>query len=141
MIWQEKRNYFIVDGVKYYSGTIFIINRGGKEIEATFSYDNVSCEYYMYRIGQRGYTERYKDFWEHFVAVTGKINPNEQGPVLKRKKEFDIPGMALGWTWYVFLMLLSSIFKDAFGLWILLSVVFFNWRSKRIKEQGYYYEY
>lgn len=140
MIWQEKRNYFIVDGVKYYSGTIFIIKRGDKEIEATFAWDNVSYGHYMYRIGQRGYTERYKDFWEHFVAVTGKINPNERGPVLKRKKEFDIPGMALGWTWYVFLMLLSVIFKGAIKLWIGISVYFFVWRSKKIKDEGYYYE-
>lgn len=140
MIWQEKRNYFIVDGVKYYSGTIFIIKRGDKEIEATFAWDNVSYGHYMYRIGQRGYTERYKDFWEHFVAVTGKINPNERGPVLKRKKEFDIPGMALGWTWYVFLMLLPVIFKGAIKLWIGISVYFFVWRSKKIKDEGYYYE-
>lgn len=141
MIWQEKRNYFIVDGVKYYSGTIFIIEHAGKEIEATFVLDNVSCKYFLYRIGQRGYTERYKDFQEHFVAVTGKINPNERGPVLKKKKEFDIPGMALGWTWYIFLMLLSIIFKDVIGLWILISVIFFSWRSKRIKKQGYYCDY
>ena len=61
-------------------------------------------------------------------------------PIIKTKKDFQIDGLFLGWMWYIFLMLISVIFNGAIGLWILISIVFFSWRAKKIKREGTYIE-
>ena len=47
--------------------------------------------------------------------------------------DWDYPGLIEGWIIYIFFMCLWSIFKDAFGFWILTSIVFFNWRHNKLK--------
>lgn len=139
-----KQNYFIYKNTKYNSGTIFVIKdyfSNGKEIEATFICYDTDWDKYFYRFNGKSYSMNSKHFWNGFVTVTNKFDVKEQGAVLIRKKEFDIPGMMLGWMWYIFLMLLSSIFKDAIGLWIVFSVGFFSWRSQKIKDEGTYYKW
>lgn len=139
-----KQNYFELNGEKYYTGTIFVIKdyfSNSKEIEATFICYDTDWDKYFYRFNGKSYSLGSKRFWENFVSPTGKFDSKERGVTVVRKKEFDIPGMALGWTWYVFLMLLSAIFKDALGLWLLISFVFFNWRSKKIANEGTHYKW
>lgn len=51
----------------------------------------------------------------------------------EKYNDFDYPGLLQGWIIYIFFMCLFSIFKDAIGFWILTSVVFFNWRSEKLK--------
>ena len=59
----------------------------------------------------------------------------------KRRKDSQIDGLFLGWMWYIFLMLISIVFKEALGLWIFISIVFFKWRSDKIKKEGTYIEW
>lgn len=136
-----KQNYFVVNGKKYYTGTIFIIDDMGEETEASFiCYDAEESRCY-YKINERICNVSYKTFRRIFIAVTHGINDKTHMPTVKKMKDSDINGLFIGWVWYIFLMAISVIFKDVIGLWILISIIFFSWRSKKIKEEGTYIEW
>lgn len=140
------RNYFEVNSKKYYSGTIFLIRYHGEQTEATFVCYITESNRYVYKFKDK-YGKQYtsfvssNDFFNTIISITDKTDNNVSGPVTKKLKDRDINGLFLGWLWYIFLMAISTIFKDAIGLWIFISVVFFNWRSKKIKEEGTYIEW
>lgn len=140
------RNYFEYKGKKYYTGTIFIMNDHGRQIEAAFICYNMDTEKYIYKVKNNTIdgcrcTVYEKYFYNHFVSVTDKVDNAVHMPIVKQFKDTQIDGLFLGWVWYIFLMIISTIFKDAIGLWILWSVVFFSWRKKKIKEEGTYIEW
>lgn len=135
------QNYFNVNGQRYYTGTVFMIQYMGEKKEASFICYNTSRSEFIYKIGNCRWHSRDKYFWEHFVNVTNKVDQNVHMPTYKRKRDVEIDGLFLGWVWYIFLMLISTIFKDAIGLWILISWVFFSWRARKIKEEGTYIEW
>lgn len=137
-----KQNYFIVDGKKYYTGTVFIIkNHKGIPVEASFVYYDVDQKLYVYKIGECRHMWSDKYFWSWFVGITDRVDNSVHMPVVKTMKDREVDGLFIGWVWYIFLMLVSAIFNDAIGLWIFISVVFFSWRSKKIKEEGTYIEW
>ena len=53
-------------------------------------------------------------------------------------KDTEINGLFLGWVWYIFIMLVVSIFKGAVVGWIVVSFFFFKWRKKIKEEQTFY---
>lgn len=136
-----KQNYFVSNGVKYYTGSIFITNNMGKHDEATFICYDTDINKYVYSIKECMYYIDDRSFWRTFISVTDKTNKNAHMPVVKTKRDFEICGMALGWVWYIFLMAVSTIFNGAVFLWLLISIVFFHWRDKKIKEEGTYIEW
>ena len=135
------QDYFIVNGEKYYTGTVFLVKDLGNQVEATFICYDTERHHYVYKIKDCRMRSPDKIFWNTFIAVTDKINSAAHPPVTCVKRDRDISGLFIGWVWYVFLMAISTIFKDAIGLWIFISIVFFNWRSKKIKEEGTYIEW
>ena len=136
-----RRNYLIVDEEKYYTGAVFIINHLGKQVEASFVYYDTERARYMYTINGCRYISPESIFKNNFVAVTNKIDNKVSEPTIRTKRDRDINGLPLGWVWYIFLMLISVIFKDVIFLWVMISIVFFNWRAKKIKEEGTYIEW
>lgn len=135
------RDYFEINGEKYYTGTVFIVKYNGRPTEASFVYYDTERFKYVFKIND--ITFHYPDswFWDMFIEVTDKKNTYVHLPIVKRKREFDIDGMSVGWTWYITLMLISLIFKDAIGLWVFISIVFFSWRSEKINKEGTYIEW
>lgn len=136
-------NYFIVNGQKYYTGTVFVIEEIGGAVEAVF----VCCAYLMkhtqivYKIKGKTYFTEVSLFAKRFVRVTNAVDNQVQMPPTKHLKDSDINGLPLGWLWYIFLMVIATIFKGNIVLWILISVVFFSWRSEKIKKEGTYIEW
>lgn len=136
-----KQGYFIINGAKYHTGSIFIIKDMGKNVEASFLYYDTDKQRYFYKIKDCVWNVDNKNFWRMFVSTTDKRNESAHMPVIKTKKEIEIDGLFIGWVWYIFLMSVSIIFKGAIVLWILYSVIFFKWRAKKIKEEGTYVEW
>ena len=134
-------NYFLVNGEKYYTGTVFIVKDGLRESEATFVCYNNDNGLYVYKLNGKTYFSDYKNFCREFVCVTNKRNENVRMPARRVLRDIDIENLPLGWTWYIFLMLIATIFKGNVILWIFFSVVFFNWRDKKIKKEGTYIEW
>lgn len=131
------QGYFEYNGKRYCTGTILIVRKDGQEVKAIFIGYNTEYKKYIYKIKDCKYVLDEKCFRSALVAVTEEHNSKVSLPIKKQKKDSEIDGMIIGWVWYIVLMLISSIFKDNVGLWILISVVFFSWRVKKKKESVY----
>lgn len=135
-------NFFVIDGKRYYTGTVFIAREMGKEVEAVFVCTYfASHTYIVYKINGCQRMTPIQMFKDKFVRISGAVNNETKMPQTKHLRDRDIDGVALGWLWYVFLMAIATIFKEAIGLWILISVVFFSWRSNKIQKEGTYIEW
>lgn len=138
-------NYFTVDGVKYYTGTVFIMKRGNADqTEATFICYNTETNMFCYQPHNSKCNKHWANqqmFQDWFVCVTDKVDDRFHAPVEKTRSDSQINGLLTGWLWYICLMVLAACFKENIGLWIFISVVFFNWRNKKIKTEGTYYEW
>lgn len=135
------QNYVYINSKKYFSGSVFIIKFLGKESEATFIGYNTKCASYFFQINNKICMMKESVFQENFIRATNTANTQIRQPEIKRKKDVEIDGLFLGWVWYIFLMVISVIFNGAIFLWIIISVVFFNWRANKIKEEGTYVEW
>lgn len=60
------------------------------------------------------------------------------GMVKHVPKDTEINGLFLGWIWYIFIMIVVSIFNGAIIGWVVVSFFFFKWR-KKIKEENTFY--
>ena len=136
-----KQNYFVVEGKKYYTGSVFVANNVGEQSEATFICYETERNRYIYKINDCLCHADPKTFRRNFVCVTSKVNMDAHMPITKKKKDNEIDGLFIGWLWYIFLMAISIIFNSAIVLWILISIAFFAWRKKKIEEEGTYIEW
>lgn len=138
-------NYFEYKGKKYYTGTVIILKDGLYEKEASFIGHEPDKDWYAYRVNDitRETTHRTyeKLFYKNLIAVTNKIDKNVHLPLMKQLPDRCIDGLLLGWTWYIFLMMIATIFKGNVVLWIFISYVFFDWRKNKIKKEGTYIEW
>lgn len=135
------RGYFEYNGKRYYTGTVLIVKYMSEEVEATFICYDEQSKYYVCKIRQFKMWYPESQFFNAIIRVTDTSNNSVHMPQQKVKKDTHIDGLFIGWVWYIFLMGISTIFKDAFGLWIFISIVFFNWRKKKIEEEGTYIEW
>lgn len=135
------QDYFIINGTKYYSGTVFVINFNGKHKEAVFICYLSQTNAYKCKIDATTWIIAEKDFYNNIVEISNNTDPKIRAPAVKVKKDTEIDGLFWGWMWYIFLMAVSSIFNNAVVLWILISVVFFSFRKRKIKEEGTYIEW
>ena len=136
-----RENYIIINKAKYYTGTVFVINFNGKIQEAAFVCSVPKTNNILFKLPDKRWWINADDFRNRIIKITGKVDTSVSMPVKKTMKDSEVDGLFIGWLWYIFLMAISTIFKDAIGLWIFISVVFFNWRAKKIKEEGTYIEW
>lgn len=144
-----KRNYFIHNGIKYYSGTTIRVLQheqySGRQYEdtATFIEHDVSYNRMIFKIRDLTYNYPYDVFEKIFVdVINGKTEIVYDNHTVMYKKhtfydELNVDGLFIAWFWYIFIMAISTIFYGRVGWWILTSVVFFNYRNQKLKEAGY----
>lgn len=137
------RGYFTYKGIMYPRGTIFTIMNMNNEIEASFlrAIDGGRESMYCYKCQGKELWSYEHLFYSYIYRVTDKVDPEVKPPKVIVRKDSQIDGLVLGWMWYIFLMVISTIFKDNIGLWIFESIVFWSWRAKKIKEEGTYIEW
>lgn len=135
------QNYFAYNGQQYYTGTIILVKHNGKEIEASFVCYNEKNGRYIYQIDSCKYHVTSEQFYNHLIAVTNRVDNSTHTPEVKTMRDRYVSGLFVGWVWYIFLMGLSVILKGAVVYWAIISVIFFNWRTKKIKEEGTYVEW
>lgn len=134
-------NFFVHNGKRYHTGTIFILDSLEGRTEASFICYNTNNSRYYYTIKGVMWIVTYEDFKRRLVSVTDKTDPKARMPQIKTLKDSQIEGLFEGWLWYIILMAISSIFKGALGLWGLITIIFSIWRDKKIKEEGTYIEW
>lgn len=142
-----KQNYFMHNGEKYNSGTIIIlrvfscVSRSLCDTNATFLYFDTETNKYIVNI--YGKVHEYTE--ENFYKILRRV-PVERANIVKEDyepkshtatDELNLDGLLIAWMWYIFIMVVAFIFYDRVGIWILASVVFFSYRNKKLKEEGY----
>lgn len=142
-----KQDYFIHDGVTYTSGTQIRLKQfpydSLKFSELAYfwyydtEYDMVWCKM-AFTLQNYGCSS--KAFFKRFGGATGEFNQSIHPPEVKQLKDSQIPGLVVGWAWYLVIMGIGIICNDAIAIWIIASVLFFGWRKSVIKEEGHYVE-
>jgi hypothetical protein len=138
------QNYFIHNGKKYYTGTVFKMKSFEdctKIVEATFICYNPDNGYYRYMCNKKGVFAATEVFNKLFIEPTDKIDSTAHMPTTKSRNDMEINGLFIGWMWYIIIMAIAIIFKDMIPIWIITSICFFNFRNKKIKKEGFYREW
>lgn len=140
-----KREYFIYNNKQYNKGTVVILRRFDPysrkvcNTKATFISYNTDTKEYIFEIynSECKYTEG--DFRNSICEIYNPnkrmINMNNSGHTFS--DELSIDSLCIAWIWYVFIMAVGFIFYARIGIWILSSMIFFNYRTKKLKEAGY----
>lgn len=140
-----KEKYFVYKGKKYNSGTTIIIwwtctfARTVMRTNATFIEHDADNERYIVEIYGKNYTYSEDHFYRVLCAVVdnNKVNVSKTPKEHTFSDELSIDGLLIAWIWYIFIMAVGIIFYDRIAIWILASVIFFNYRKKKLKEAGY----
>lgn len=147
--------FFIYNGNKYPSGTIIKVRMNDNVIGAEYITDACFCFVilesgrYVFKVRDKKYCYPQALFWQVFEGVTNSIDQQyviqaetEVFGFYRPKKlsfteELNIDGMFLAWLWYIFIMLVAIIFNDRLVIWIAASIIFFNYRKRKLRKEGY----
>ena len=145
-----REKYFIYQGIKYQSGAILKIrptigrsNPSPKVFEvATFMFYDTNLAEYFIKVGGTVYLLKETEFFNILISPTDKLNDIYiaqvvQDETLTINKELAIDGMLVAWIWYIFLMGISIILKGVIVYWVIISIIFFRYRDKKLREEGY----
>lgn len=147
----NKEEYFDYNGVRYYAGTKFKMKEPkykAREVDAVFQGyfygDKQQIEVFYYDWNSRGNISKHmipinrNDIDTVIIEIIDGNYYDELEAKKRYRKDSEIPIVQAGWVVYIFIMCLLIIFKDAWIGWIAATLYFFNWRSKKIKEEYYY---
>ena len=149
-----RQNYFIHNGKKYKSGDIVIIKELISHYTCTFTNKKVKFLYYendkdLYIVEYNNNIETYTgNFFSKFFCGSesdvlekqkfqfANTNVNENN---KRSltDELNVDGLFIAWVWYIVIMMFAAILYDRIFIWVIASIIFFNYRNKKLKEAGY----
>lgn len=142
-----KQDYIIFKGKRYNSGdTINILwhtngYRNAHKYTGTFLDCDKEKEEYRFIVDGITYCFNKTCFYQTVCDKEDLNNTNDyikyEPKKITFKDELNIDGMFVAWMWYIFIMLIVTIFKGNICFWILTSVVFFNYRNRKLKEAGY----
>lgn len=145
-----REKYFKYKGMKYKSGTILKIkpttgraNPSPKIFEeATFMFYDTDSQKYFIKVGGTTCLLSEKGFLDILISPMNEINTEYIEKVAEEErwtinKELAIDCMPIAWIWYIFLMGITFIFNGFIFYWILISIVFFAYRNKKLRKEGY----
>ena len=140
---RNERRYFVFNGEQYYTGTVIRLK----------VYDNMARQYlekdvtFFYVLDDNRYVVggsntsmvlSTTDFFNALVKVVNIPSPTLKSCENTHRRltfieELGIEGMLAAWIWYIFIMLVAVIFNDCIIIWISASLIFFNYRNRKIK--------
>lgn len=143
-----RQNYFIYKGKRYDFGTVVVIKwcnnitRTVLNTRATFIDYNTENKEYTVEIYGNKYVYTEDEFFKVLCSIVDtdneiKMNVRKEVKHHTFTDELKIDGLLIAWIWYIFIMAVGVIFYDRIGIWILASVMFFNYRNKKLKEAGF----
>lgn len=137
-----KQDYFVYNDRRYNAGDLipfmFFDGKVGRSYrtQVKFLYYNTDTKEYFIEVYRKEYSYTENIFYRN---ICNPVVP--RAPDVNNKftfsDELNIDGLLIAWIWYVFIMVVGTIFYDRIGIWILSSIVFFNYRNKKLKEAGY----
>lgn len=142
-----RQDYVVCKGKRYNSGDkidIMWYTHGYKNVHHyTGTFLDCDEENDEYRFIVDGITYHfnkvcfYRIMCDNPPPPSGMQRDNKSAKELTLEKELDIDGLFLAWIWYIFIMVVGTIFRGNIMIWITASIIFFNYRNKKLKEAGY----
>jgi hypothetical protein len=144
-----KQTYFVYNDKRYDIGTIIILyrfdiySRRVCRTKAKFVWYDAELKRYSVEIYGKEYIYEEESFKKDFLGI---YEPHKTSAVMQASTnhktytfsdELNIDGLLIAWIWYVFIMVVAIIFYARIGIWILASIIFFDYRNKKLKEAGY----
>ena len=140
-----RQDYVIYNGVKYNSGDAIHIlwyTNGYKNVR-NYTGIFVDCDEekdeYRFTVDGQLYCFNKVCFWRTIrnnpISETYYVNKEPRKATFKN--ELNIDGLLIAWIWYIFIMVLLVIFNDRIVGWIGTSIIFFNYRKKKLREAGF----
>lgn len=141
--------YFEFQGVKYGIGTIVKVPNTLElrwlprdKIMEEAKFVGGSCFEFVHKFGSINLYEssghlsgKYEDYIEIIEPVyyQGSDPPRPQNIFLRtRSGSWEAHNeVCVGLTWYIAIMLVACIFKDALAIWVIATIVFFLWKSNK----------
>lgn len=138
-----KQNYFVYNDRQYNTGEYirfrFFDCKIGKSYDTDVKflyYDTERKEYFIEIYGKKySYTENI--FYKNMYSATKPRAPAVNNNKYTFSDELNIDSLLMAWIWYVFIMAVGTIFYDRIVIWALASIIFFNYRNKKLREAGY----
>lgn len=144
-------HYLEHNGRHYEYGTIVNFKNGRKAI---FFVCDPESNYYMFafkdnkcRDGYCYYSYTKRDLEAELIKITDEIdmeyvkcNPIQFNKISGKptfSEELKIDGLLFAWVWYIFLMGITTFFIGRIFYWVIISFVFFDYRNKKFKKEGY----
>lgn len=141
-----KQNYVIYKGEKYNSGDVMQIVWYTQGCKKAHNYTGVflDCDEdkdeYRFIVDGQTYCFNKTCFCKIIKSHSSSEEKNDCAEKNEKQTKFfdelNIDGMLIAWIWYIFIMVIASIFYARIGIWTLASVVFFKYRNKKIKKGG-----
>ena len=130
--------------MKFYNGRL---NRV-EEKKVPFCYRTTTRDAYAIQLPNGNVREFSKEnFYKDIISIDGTVNSyvlqQTQTQIEKENRkptfndEMHIDGLFFAWIWYIFIMAVAFIFHARFGIWALASIVFFNYRKRKLREAGF----
>ena len=140
-----RKGYVVYKGKRYNSGdkiNIYWYTRGYKVGMFPYTGTFLDCdeEKDEYRIVVNGITYCYNKICFSTIMRDEDRVAKKAQPCAKKatfRDELNIDGLLIAWVWYIFIMVISTLFYDRIGLWIIATLVFLNYRNKKLKEAGH----
>lgn len=145
---------FEYNGKMYGAGTIITMkfyNSGLNRIEekkVPFCYRTTMRDVYEIQLPNgciQGLLKQ--EFYDRIISVDDAVDTNvlqqTQVQIARENKkptfkdELNIDGLFIAWMWYIFIMAVATIFRARIGIWVLASIVFFNYRKRKLREAGF----
>lgn len=141
-----KLNYFVYNGNTYYSGTEILIKKWDfycyvrYPVSATFIEHDVERKEYVLKIYDEECRYSERDFFFNLCRVI-KPHQIEKSTKIPKKThtfmdELRIDALCIAWAWYIFIMVIGTIFYDRLMIWGFATFVFGLYRDEKLKEAG-----
>ena len=147
---RDQKDYFVYNNCKYGAGTIVqlkmldVYTKSFYYIEAVFRYVLDDNQYVLTANGELKVfgTDAFFNILTCVLTPVQYVNSAKQNKIPQKKKatfseELNIDGLFIAWIWYIFIMLVGTIFFGRIIIWITASAIFFNYRKGKLKEAGY----
>ena len=144
-----KQNHFVYNDKTYFSGTIIkikqfdYVSRKNTETYATFCHYDTENKLYVCKVYNCMISYTHSIFNNSIICVTDMVDDKFLEYKIKCKKlkeqqntfanELKRDDLLIAWIWYIFIMMIAIIFKDRIGIWIFASIIFFNYRKRKLK--------
>lgn len=141
-----KQDYFEYQGERYNTGDTFYMFWYGSNVgisnptKAIFISYDTETKIYTFKPNGCAETNFPEDIFLKSLCL--RTRPNDQNKPKEPRKatiidELNIDGMITAWLWYIFVMVAGVIIKDCIILWVFTSIIFFNYRNKKLREAGF----